>query len=530
VNGNGILLSTSGEFSNIEVTAASGSILSTATGNINIASENAVTLRAAGMVQLLAKGANGINFETDEIPTPILSVSRNGLDLIGLTSVDLQSFGYDTASGYIDIRATGYANLGEINPLINGTFGIGFFSQLSNINISADDSTFRMEDLHHFLAFPSVNGSLLLQADGQDVDGVGIRIESTIVAVFAELDVAFEANNIHFFDYGISEYNYDFGIVLPTNAFFNRPTIQSQKDQTYVAYGHNDKGNAIELLTSVPNSPIFFRTGFINYYSGGSLLVEGEINTYFDTKVETDIVSATSVVIQGDGLNSDYGIYLTTRDLFDGAVHDYSGASIGSNIEFSSKIDSYILTAGQVIDNAQSTIYFLTGPTGTINLVFDEGALFESANGNLIVNTGTFEVFSSGEISFEAAAFSAGVTQNIEINALGISDNSGNIVWGDPTVAEQQKNGPANYNINIDGTTSVNFYTNYLDIANTNSLEIPRYTAFPGCSNGLVYIFSPANALDFICYCANENAGWLKTGATAHVGPLCFAFQDVLSY
>ena len=527
-NGNGILLSTSGEFSDIEVTAGSGSVLTSAIGNINITSEHAVTLRSAGMVQLLAKGSEGITFSTNELPTPILSVSRNGLNLIGRDDVILQSYGYDTASGYIDLRATGYANLGEVNPIVNGTFGIGFFSQHSDIDIIVDDASFRMADLHHFLATPNVNGSLLLQADGQDVDGVGIRIESTIVRVMAELDVAFEANNIHFFDYGISQYNYDIGTVFPTYADVNRPTIQSSKDQTFVAYGHNDKGNAIELLSSIPNSPILFRTGYINYYSGGSLLIEGEINTYIYSEVETDIISATSVVLQGDGLNADYGIYLTTRDQRANFVYD--GENLGSNIEFNSKIDSYILTAERLIDEATQNIYFVTGPDGTINLTFDEGALFESSNGVLNVNTNNLSYYSNGKITLEANDLLQSNSNSLYMSAEGLSDGSGNIVWGDPEV--QEDGGVTNIALSAQG--NINFFTNYLDIANTNQLEIPRYiNGAPGCSgaNEGSLFFVSIFPYEYLCSCVVEVVGWNNLVSTVVYGEnICYPFRDILSY
>jgi len=532
--GDGVRLSTTGQYSDIEVSAGAGSILTSAIGNILLNSDNAVTLQSSGTVQLLSKGSDGISFNTVDVPTPIVAISRNGLSLVGEDLVTLQSYGFDTASGYIDLRATGYANLGEYNPVVNGTFGIGFFAKESNIDVIVDDATFRMDELRHFIASPNVNGTLLIQANGQSVEGVGIDIESTIITVMAELDVAFEAANIHFFDYGISLYNYEYGTIFPTNANLNRPTIASEKDQTYVAYGHNDKGNAIEFISSVPNAAMLFETGYINLYSGGSVLIEGEIGSYFASEVETYITSASSVILQGDGLNADIGLYLTTRDYFADNVYPPAPVFLGSNIEFHADYDTYIESAGRIISEAQQNIYFVTGPTGKIEITFDEGALFESPIGDLHVTTSSsLSLYSNSDITFEADTWTASFGGAVSVRAAGLADGSGNLIFGDPSMALN-----ANVrNIDISGA-NVNFFSNYVDITNTNQLEIIHYTstaAAPACNAnniGNVFMYSPPGApYDYICSCIGSFVGWNTFPSnTPDIERVCWVFQDHLTY
>jgi len=223
---------------------------------------------------------------------------------------------------------------------------------------------------------------------------------------------------------------------------------------------------------------------------------------------------------------------MTTRDYYADYIY-YPNVNLGANIEFNSKIDMYILTAERVIDEAQLNIYFYTGPDGTINLTFDEGALFESANGILGVSTEELAFYSNGDITFDAGDTIQVTAQNILMTAEGFSDGKGSIIWGDPAATQSQ----AGNNNNIAFTTQnvLNFYTNYLDITNSVALEIPRYTnsqpiVCNGQNEGALYFVS-IFPWEYLCTCMNEVAGWNYFPAPyVFTESVCFPFRDIISY
>ena len=514
---NGVLISTPSSVGTIDIQTADGEIDINAADTIHLLSANGVSLNALGGTFNL-HAADDIEFITTEVSSPIFFYSHLETLLAAEQNLNFLGIGDELGLGTIEVRAEGIRDIGNSTLLSNQTYGMGFFAENSNIDVQVDLGSFRMEDLKGIHVHPNENGTLLMQSFGQNEDGNGIIIESSTIAFFAELNVIFDANNVRFYETGIdpsAEFNEFYSYYQPFYLFgmatLESSTIMSQKDQTYVSYGHNEAGNAIEIPSNVALADIIFETEYVNVLSGGSVLINGEVGTEFQVG-EMLISSASSVIFQADGIDRDIGMMFSTIPSV--SRYDVNGITVGSNIEYLAEYDLYMHSADDTISRALEEINFITGEHGTIDIHFDnQGASFTSQRGSFTVVASEIDWHTQSNFDAKSNSLTIDSLDNIYVIA-GATDipyvdifrdvnrpAGGNLNIGDPSFIPSYfgdyLGGGLGYGPNVYVEADfVYFDTEVVNVQNSNRLELP-----------LIYNTSP----DTICQNLNDDEGrtWL---------------------
>jgi len=555
---NGVLISTPSSIGTIDVQTADGQIDINAADTIHLLSANGVSLNALGGTFNL-HAADDIEFITTEVSSPIFFYSHLETLLAAEQNVNFRGVGDELGLGTIEVRAEGIRDIGNATLLSNQTYGLGFFAENSNIDIQVDSGSFRIEDLKGLHVHPNENGTLLMQSFGQNEDGHGFIIESSTVAFFAELNVIFEANNVRFYETGIdpsAEFNEFYNYYEPFYLFgmitLESSTIMSQKDQTYVSYGHNEAGNAIEITSNVALADIIFETEYANILSGGSVLINGEVGTEFQVG-EMLISSASSVIFQADGIDRDVGMMFSTIP----SVARYSAGdppvTIGSNIEYLAEYDLYMHSADDTISRAIETINFISGEHGTIDVHFDnQGASFISESGTFTAVATEIEWHTQSNFDSKSNHLLFDSLDNIYVIA-GATDvpygdlfrdvnrpAGGNLNLGNPTFNPafygQYQGGGLGFGPNILVEADFVFIdTEVVNVQNSNRLELPiLFDVNPAneCTvpndigkTWLTTLSYPLENKYFFCQCVFSPHG-ITPYHSAELFPICVPFND----
>lgn len=383
-----------------DVNVSSSGDISLIGDNVYFSSFNSIGL---GSTSSLASfnTVSGMSFTATETSSDfIFDASQNGEVLFTTTdTLSLLANGSDLSSGYISLSAFGSSSGTEYTWLNNLPYSVAIVSTQDDgdIYFNLENGKFVFDANDVIEVNPSENGSLLINSNSSDENGVGIYVQSGDLRIQSALNVILRAENIEF-----NELTHD--LYFNVNSFESsagitdfRPTIRTVHDQLYTTYGSNSNSNGIEIKSEVPANNIVVRSDNLNVASATDVNIIGAGNVYFESVFTTDIVSHSNIFVSGHS-SSDNG----------GSVYFVSDYEI--NIDAES--DIILNAANNLLLSAVGDI-FIRGNTfnisgGSVEIKSEEELLVNADNrismatdGDINFTSDFLSIFSNDDVEFE---------------------------------------------------------------------------------------------------------------------------------
>lgn len=366
-------VSTDGTYG-LQITSEDDSFTAIATaGDFFLDANNFMFEGATGTVEatvgsVMYTTTGDMDIATTELPSAVSISSLGGTNIFSAVgTVNVNAFGTDPTSGWIDVTGT----------------TISYTATNANLQMLLRDGSLVLDNSKTTTAAvakttininnQAVAGTAFFEAKGGDENGVGIEIVGSKVEFKSDTTINIFADDVFFL-----ETPFDFA-----NGFVGFETVH---DQTYTSSGKGERGNGIEVISSVSGRDIDINADNVHFEATGRLSVISDDIVLFTSQYDTDIITHSSMFITGEGNSVDENSVLI-------AAEGSNGANIAGTIEFNADDDIILTASNNLIASADSLIF-----VSTQTFIMEGGAIELDARDVFTWNGNTANVQSGDDV------------------------------------------------------------------------------------------------------------------------------------